>query len=391
MKKKILFIIPNLKSGGAEKSLVTLLQLFDYDKYDVSLFLFRKEGLFLNCVPPQVKIFTAGENYELFDGEAKTAIKTFFKKGRLDLTVARVFYANAFKEADSYSRETKMWKQLRKSVSLPSEKFDCVIGYLEGPSDWLAAEFKADKKIGYMHSYLDETSSDKKKFKENIEDFDSFVAVSEKCLKNLKQLVADYNGFVEINNIISPTFIRSEAHRERADLSGEIKILTVGRISPEKGIDVAVDACAILKNKGYPIRWHHIGTGVSSDAIAKQKKENGTDEAFVLLGEKSNPYPYIKSCDIYVQPSRYEGKSIAIDEAKCLCKPIVVTNFPSVYDQIEHGVNGLICEMNAQSVADAVERLINDKALREKLSYNLSQEKIGNEEEIQKLYDLIES
>ena len=116
MKKKILFIIPNLKSGGAEKSLVTLLQLFDYKKYDVSLFLFRKEGLFLSCVPPQVKIYTAGESYNLFDGEAKAAIKTFIKKGRLDLAVARVLYANALKEADSYQRETKMWKQLRKVI-----------------------------------------------------------------------------------------------------------------------------------------------------------------------------------------------------------------------------------------------------------------------------------
>ncbi len=391
MKKKILFIIPNLKSGGAEKSLVTLLQLFDYDKYDVSLFLFRKEGLFLSCVPPQVKILTAGENYELFDGEAKAAVKAFLKKGRIDLAVARILYANAFKNDDGYQFETKMWKELRKSISLPSEKYDCVIGYLEGPSDWLAAEMNADKKIGYMHSYLDETSSDKERFKENIEDFDSFVAVSEKCLKNLKQLVPTFNSFFEINNIISPLFIHNEAEKEGIQLSGEIRLLTVGRISPEKGIDVAVEACSVLKSKGYPVKWYHIGTGDSRLLIEDQIKDSRMEDSFILLGEKANPYPYIKACDIYVQPSRYEGKSIAIDEAKCLHKPIVVTNFPSVYDQIEHGVNGLICEMDAQSVADAVEKLINDKELRERLSHNLSQEKIGNEEEIQKLYDLIES
>ena len=391
MKKKILFIIPNLKSGGAEKSLVTLLQLFDYDRYDVSLFLFRKEGLFLGCVPPQVRIFTAGENHELFDGDAKTAIKAFIKKGRLNLAAARVLYAHSLKEKDSHQRETKLWKHFRKSVCIPDEKFDCVIGYLEGPSDWLAAEMKADKKIGYMHSYLDNTSSDKKRFKENIEAFDSFVAVSQKCLKNLKNLVPEYNGFIEINNIISPTFILNEAKREWVTPDGKIKILTVGRISHEKGIDVAVDACSALKNKGYPVKWYHIGTGDNYNDIKKQIKKNETEKDFVLLGEKANPYPYINACDIYVQPSRYEGKSIAVDEAKCLHKPIVVTNFPSVYDQISHGINGLICDMNPQAVADAVEKLINDKALRDKLSYNLSQEKIGNEEEIQKLYDLIES
>ena len=391
MKKKILFIIPNLKSGGAEKSLVTLLQLFDYDKYDVSLFLFREEGLFLSCVPPQIKILTAGENYELFDGEAKTAIKIFLKKGRLDLAVARVFYANAFKEADSYSRETKMWKQLRKSVSLPTEKFDCVIGYLEGMSNWLAIEINGKKKIGYLHNYLDNTSNDKRNLVEKINFFDFFVTVSDECAGNLKKNCPNYGEFSVIHNIVSPKFIIETSKSKGLDCDSDCKMLTVGRLTYQKGLEFAVDACKILKEKGYDINWYHIGVGDERNHILERVKNNGVEGTFVLLGEKSNPYPYIKSCDIYVQPSRYEGKSIAIDEAKCLCKPIVVTNFPSVYDQIEHGVNGLICEMNAQSVADAVERLINDKALREKLSYNLSQEKIGNEEEIQKLYDLIES
>ncbi len=390
MKKKILFIIPNLKSGGAEKSLVTLLQLFDYDKYDVSLFLFREEGLFLNCVPPQVEIFTAGENYELFDGEAKTAIKTFLKKGRLDLTVARVFYANAFKEADSYSRETKMWKQLRKSVSLPTEKFDCVIGYLEGPSDWLAAEFKADKKIGYMHSFLEGTSSDKKHFSQTINKFNFFISVSDESLLNLKKYNPNYKGYRCILNIVSPSLINSMAN-DKVNMGDGLNLLTVGRLSSEKGIDIAVEACGILKDKNYNFKWYHIGSGSEKKKIFEMIKENDLEGTFVPLGEKSNPYPYFKNCNIYVQPSRNEGWGITITEAKSLCKPIVATNFSTVFEQIEHGVNGLICEMNAQSVADAVERLINDKALREKLSYNLSQEKIGNEEEIQKLYDLIES
>ncbi len=390
MKKKILFIIPNLKSGGAEKSLVTLLQLFDYDRYDVSLFLFRKEGLFLSCVPSQVKILTAGENYELFDGDAKTAIKAFIKKGRLDLAVARVLYANSLKESDGYQRETKMWRQLRKSISMPPEKFDCVIGYLEGPSDWLAAETKAKKKIGYMHSYLEGTDSDKKHFSQTINRFDYFIAVSYESLFNLKKYNQGYDGYRCVFNIVSPTLIRNIAD-ENVNMVDGLSLLTVGRLSPEKGIDIAVEACDILKDKDYSFKWYHIGSGSEKERITKQIEEKGLIDDFILLGEKSNPYPYFKSCDIYIQPSRNEGWGITITEAKALYKPIVVTNFSAAYEQIDHGVNGLICDMNSQSVADAVEKLINDKALRDKLSYNLSQEKIGNEEEIQKLYDLIES
>ncbi len=390
MKKKILFIIPNLKSGGAEKSLVTLLQLFDYDRYDVSLFLFRKEGLFLGCVPPQVRIFTAGENHELFDGDAKTAIKAFIKKGRPDLAAARVLYAHSLKERNSYQRETKLWKHFRKSVCIPDEKFDCVIGYLEGPSDWLAAEMKADKRIGYMHSYLDGTFSDKKHFSEIISKFDYFVAVSDESLLNLKECNPHYKGYRCVFNIVSPKLIKKMAD-EYIEADDKLSLLTVGRLSFEKGIDIAVEACNILKNRNYKFKWYHIGSGSEKENITKQIEEKGLIDDFILLGEKSNPYPSFKKSDIYVQTSRNEGWGITVTEAKALCKPIVVTNFSTAHEQISHGINGLICDMNPQAVADAVEKLINDKALRDKLSYNLSQEKIGNEEEIQKLYDLIES
>ncbi len=391
MKKKILFIIPNLKSGGAEKSLVTLLQLFDYERYDVSLFLFRKEGLFLDCIPEQVKIITAGKNFELFDGDAVTAARSFLKKGRLDLTFTRFLYTKSLEKNDGYKREVGLWKHMKKTLDYPKEHYDCVIGYLEGPSNWLAADLPAPKKIGYMHSYLDETNSDKLNFKKNILKFNYFVAVSEKCLDNLKCLVPEYNGFVEINNIISPGFIYASAKKDCPFKDETVRILTVGRLSFEKGTDIAVEACMHLKKHISNFKWYHLGSGIEKENIINYIKQNDLEEDFILLGEKENPYPYFGNCDIYVQPSRYEGKSIAIDEAKCLQKPIVVTNFPSVYDQIQDGVNGLICEMNAQSVADAVERLILDPQLRKTLSENLSHEKIGNEEEIQKLYELIES
>ncbi|MBQ8783402.1 MAG: glycosyltransferase [Clostridia bacterium] len=391
MKKKILFIIPNLKSGGAEKSLVTLLQLFDYDKYEVSLFLFREEGLFLNSVPPEIKILTAGENYNLFDGDAKRAIKAFLKKGRVVLAVSRLLYARCFEKNSSYERETKMWKHLKKAVDIPTKHYDCVIGYLEGMSNWLALEINGEKKIGYLHNYLDKTSNDKRNFVEKISLYDYFVTVSLECAENIKKACMEYKNLHVIHNIVSPYFIRKSAESEGLPEGAGIKLLTVGRLTYQKGLEYAIDACKLLKEECYDIKWYHIGVGEERQNLLKRIEANNLTDTFILLGEKANPYPYINSCDIYVQPSRYEGKSIAIDEAKCLQKPIVVTNFPSVYDQIEDGVNGLICEMNAKSVADAVERLINDEKLRVKLSENLSKEKIGNEEEIQKLYDLIES
>ena len=107
------------------------------------------------------------------------------------------------------------------------------------------------------------------------------------------------------------------------------------------------------------------------------------------MGIRENPYPYIKKSDIYVQPSRFEGKSIAIDEAKILNKPIVVTNFSTAKDQIINNKNGIITEMNSKSLVNEIERIICDEKLKKKIILNLSNEKIGNESEINRLYEVI--
>lgn len=390
MKKKILFVIPTLKSGGAEKSLVTVLQLFDYDKYDVTLFLFRKEGLFLEQIPDCVKIIDAGESFRLFDGDAKIAISHFLKKGKFDLVIKRVIYGLSLNETNLYQKEVKIWNWLKSSVEYPEGHFDCAIGYLEGPSDWMALETDASKKIGYMHSYLDKSGFDKKHFNETVSSFDEFVTVSESCAENLKNMKPAVGSVSVIHNIISPKVIKNLSDEPIQNLDGEVALLTIGRLSREKGFDMAIEAAKLLKNKGYDFCWYHIGSGPLKQELEKAVCDSELQKNVIFLGEKANPYPYLKKCDIYVQPSRYEGKSIAVDEAKALCKPIAVTNFPSVYDQIQHGVNGIICEMNAESVADGIEKLISDPDLCKKLSEKLSTEEIGNEQEINKLYELIE-
>ncbi len=390
MKKKIIFVIPTLKSGGAEKSLVTLLQLFDYEKYDVTLFLFRKEGLFLQNIPSEVNIIDAGKDHVIFDGDAKKAVKYFWKKGKINLCIARILYAKSLKNENSYLREKRSWKYFKKSVSYPKEHYDCAIGYLEGMADWLTLELNADKKIGYLHSFPNKMEYNNQNLYEHIDLFDCFVTVTDECLSLVKANTKNKNISV-IENIVSPNFIKNRSIGDSLPNGDFIKLLTVGRLVYEKGLEFAVEACKILKDKGYNFKWYHIGVGSLKNDIELLIKNNGLENDFILLGEKSNPYPYLNSCDVYVHPSRTEGKSIAVDEAKCLQKPIVVTNFPSVFDQIENGINGTICEMNGESVAKGIEELILHPEIRQKYADNLSLEKIGNEDEILKLYKLIES
>ena len=145
----------------------------------------------------------------------------------------------------------------------------------------------------------------------------------------------------------------------------------------------------LLKNKKIDFVWYIIGEGAERNALEQQIIQNELTSCVVLLGIKENPYPYIKQTTIFVQPSRYEGKSIAIDEAKLLLKPIIVTNFSTVKDQIEHNVTGIIAEINSESIANAIENLLSNDAVQKQLSENLATQNFGTEAELTKLNNLI--
>ena len=393
MKKKLLFVIPSLRSGGAEKSLITLLSLMDYARYDVDLLCFRRDGLFFDKIPREVNVIKGTEDYEMFDGDAKSAVKYFIKKGKFSAVADRIQYIRCYKEPVQELKDKKMWDLLKKQLPQLNKKYDCVIGYLEGNASYYAADYEnTPKRICYVHSDIKKLGINKKMNTEAFEKCDVIVTVSQACADSIaEEFPFTKRKITVIENITSTKLLKQSAQEETAfNRTDEKKIiLTVGRFSPPKGIDLAVKASAILKNKGYSFKWYHIGTGELKAEIESLISSLGVENEFILLGERSNPYPYIGQCDIYVQPSRYEGKSIAIDEAKCLCRPIVTTDFTTVSDQIQDGINGLVCEMNERDIAGKIEKLLNDEELRNELIRNLSEEKTGNEEELEKFYSIL--
>ena len=168
-----------------------------------------------------------------------------------------------------------------------------------------------------------------------------------------------------------------------------LRILTVGRLANQKGYDIALEACKILKEKGIHFRWYSLGIGPLKDEIEKYIANNRLEDYFKLLGVKSNPYPYIRNCDIYVQTSKFEGFGLAIAEARMLNKPVVTTRFDAVYNQMIDRKNGLVVNMNARSVSDGILELINNKELKYEIVDYLAREKKGNIEELDKFYELI--
>jgi glycosyltransferase involved in cell wall biosynthesis len=387
----VLFVINNLSCGGAEKALISLLETIDYSAYDVDLFLFEHRGLFMSKIPSQVQLLEEQSEYRYYDMPVKQAVLDCLKRGRVNMAVSRIRAGYIYKTEKKRVRcQQRVWKYISKSLKHIDQSYDIAVGYLENnPIYFCIDKVKAAKKIGFIHNDYDKLGMDPDLDLAYFEKLDHLVTVSEECGNILKKRFPMYERKVKIMyNIVSPAAIH-KLSQEKVELKGNvIKLVSVGRLNDQKGFTLAVETCKQLIEHGYPVKWYVIGEGEERSKLEQLIEEHGLQEVFKLLGNKENPYPYIKEADIYVQPSRFEGKSIAVDEAKILHKPIVVTNFDTAKDQINNKQNGLIVEMNPASIFEGIRSLIDDEPLRKQLSHNLANEKLGTEAEIHKLYEL---
>lgn len=168
------------------------------------------------------------------------------------------------------------------------------------------------------------------------------------------------------------------------------RLLSVGRFSEAKNYDNVPDICRRMVETGVEVKWFIIGFGGDEQLIRDKITEAGMQEHVIILGKRNNPYPYIKACDIYVQPSRYEGKSVTVREAQMLCKPVVVTNYPTASSQIRNGIDGIIVPMDNEGCAKGLAEVIVDKALQERLVCYLECHDYGNENEVENIYRIVE-
>lgn len=397
MKKNILFVIPSLEVGGGEKSLVSLLNHMDYSKYNVDLFLIKKEGLFLKMIPPEVNVLNTPDDLKIFLEGLIDSIKDYLKQKKLMLVYSRIMFTliNRFYK-DKVRAEQMSWRYMSKAIGILDKKYDVAIGFLEKTSNYLCVDnVIADKKIGWIHTNYENMKMNTKIDEKYFKKFNFIVSISEECIEVLKRNFNICNDkFKLIYNIVSPKFIQALAKENVTDIEirkDAFNIVSVGRLSFEKGIDMSIKACKLLIDNGLNVQWMVIGEGDERNNLEKLIIENKLENYFNLVGAKENPYKYIQASDIYVQASRFEGKSIAIDEAKILAKPIVVTNFNTAKDQIKNMINGLIVDMNENSIYEGIKKLIEDSELMNKFNNNLINENLGTENEIQKVYELIES
>lgn len=378
MKKKLLFVMPSLEAGGGEKSLVTLLNAIDFDCYEVDLVLLKEAGIFLKLLPAEVKIIPLEGNYKTFTQGLLAAFFDLLLRGNFRLAYARLAFSlkNKFIQNKAVA-EQQSWKNIVKAIPELTGHYDVAIGFLEKSSVYFVADrVKAKKKIGFIHNDYSQLGLDAQFDLPYFEKLGAIATVSQECQSVLQHIFPSQKEKIKIvPNIVSPALIEKMAGAAISVDRSKPVLLSIGRLHPQKGFDIAIEAAARLRQKGVDFTWQVIGEGAERPALTQLIAARNLRGRFVLLGLKENPYPYLKAADIVVQSSRYEGKSIAIDEAKILCKPIIVTDFTTAKDQITHGHNGIIAQMDPESLASAIENLLLDKELQKELSLHLQQEK----------------
>ena len=394
MRKKILFIIGILDTGGVSKSMLSLLNVIDKEKYDISLLIMNTSGAFTNQVPAGVRALSDNRLTALTSGFNGVKDLISLRKGFgfhpllailslirfvlsfIDKSLAGIFLA-------------------RIMPKITEEHFDLIVDY-NGQQDlyYMVDKLRGKQKITFFHSDYRKWRYYEKADRKYFGKVDGIYTISEECVSALKEVFPEYREKVFLmENITSPSLINKLADELiepiLAKQQHDFIIASLGYVSIGKGSELAVQVAKKLKESGISFEWWFIG-GVMNDWDYRGFiKKNGLEDNVKFLGVKANPYPYIKCADIYVHLSKFEGKSIALDEVKILCKPVVVTNFSTVHDQFRDRVNASICEMTVEDATDKVTELIHNTNLRQSYIDYLKQHIVDNSSEIEKIYSLL--
>lgn len=397
--KKIIVIHSNMEIGGAETSLLGLLKSIDYRNYKVDLLLLNPVGELIRMIPKEVNLL---KNYKEYKN-LLCPIKDIIKKGKFAIAISRLRGKIKAKIENKKMNNTcdlcyltKLYshKYSIKYLSNINGEYDLGISFID-PHYILQSKVNAKVKLGWLHTDFSRIKVDEE------EDFymwngcDYIVSVSEACKESFDNRYPELKKkSIVIENILSLDFVNRQASlidivNEIQLDKNEINICSVGRFSEAKNFDNIPNIAKIIKNKGYKIKWYLVGYGADEEIIKKKIKKENVVDSVVIIGKKNNPYPYISKCDIYVQPSRYEGKAVTVREAQMLNKPVIITKFATASSQLNDGIDGIIVPMDNEGCAEGIISLINNKKLQEKLIKNTSNTDYSNKDEINKIYRLV--
>lgn len=395
MKKKIVFMSINMNVGGTEKALLNMLSEIPKDKYDITLLLLEEYGGFLNHIPRGVRVKYL-EGYKKIKNKLnqppKITMLELVKKGQL---INAIKFSFIYTLSKIMSDKRIFFKYLLSGFPKLNDEYDLAVAYA-GPMDFISYfvvnKIKSSNKIQWIHFDITKIGFDRSFALKIYSQFNKIFVVSKEGRSKLVDFVPALREKTDVfSNIISSQLINAQTKEGIGfkDNFDGLRILTVGRLSFEKGQDIAIRVLQRLIKNGYKVRWYCLGDGSYRTKYETLVHDYNLQEEFIFMGSDPNPYSYIEQCDIYVQPSRHEGYCITLAEARCLKKPIITTDFTGAKEQIKHEETGLVVSIDENEIYNAVTKLIHNRVLGNTFSANLSKETFNSTRDMEKIYALI--
>lgn len=394
--KKILFVINTMGRAGAEIALLGLLNRLDREKYDISLYVLLGQGELIDRLPPGVRLMnpTFSRRSVLSRrgraGLAKSVLAAFFRNGGC---LGKAGYAlrnlPAMLRRGRIQPDKLLWRTAADGGLRFEEEYDLAVAWIEGGSAYYVADWvRAKKKAAFLHIDYEKAGYTRGLDRDCWGRFDRIFAVSPEVREKFCGAYPEYRE----RTAVFPNVIDQDAIRRRAREPGGfsdgfrgLRILTVGRLTYQKGYDIAVEAMKRLKDAGRPVRWYALGEGDQRRNLERQIAALGLKEDFLLLGAVDNPYPYFTQADLYVHAVRFEGQSVAVWEAQTLGCPVIVSDCCGGREQIEGGRCGVSCALTPESVVSSISMLLDDAALRAELGRRAAERRTPSGQE--RLFD----
>ncbi len=398
--KELLFVINTLGRAGAETALVELLNRLDPEEYRAELYVLANQGDMVSEIPKHVRLLNRHfEAISVLDLEGQKALRRQVWKAMFNrLTVVKCF-PYLIKNFCAMLSERKvlpdklLWRVMSDGGQRMEKRYDLAVAFLEGgASYYVSNHVKADRKAAFLHVDYGRAGYTRSLDRDCYLKFDKIFAVSGEVKEAFLEVYPECESRTDIfHNLIDGERIHVKAKDSGGfedDFSGQ-RILTVGRLTKQKAFEISVEAMKLLKDEGLRVRWYVLGEGDQRKVLEEQIRTLGLEEDFLLLGAVDNPYPYMLQADVYVHASRYEGKSIAIQEAQILGKAILVSDCSGNREQVEHDVDGMMCDLSPAGIAAGIGELLRDEGKRKRLGEAAACKHRAEEEELNKLLSLL--
>ena len=388
--KKVLIVSHGMEIGGAESALLGLLNAFDYTQFSVDLFLYQRTGELLKYIPPEVNILPENPKYASIAAPLSAVVGNRAFGVAFGRVIGKLVSKRQAKKAnateDCYYLINNSHKYTRPFLPMISkEEYDLAISYLT-PHFLVAEKCRAKKKIAWIHTDYSSIEIDAESELPMWEAYDNIVSISDRVTEAfLVRFPSLKDKITVIGNIHPADFIKKRADeftvKDEMPDDGYVKLLSVGRYCHAKNFDNLPFICAKMDN----VKWYIIGYGTDEALVREKIAEAGMEDRVILLGKKENPYPYFKECDFYVQPSRYEGNAVTVNEALILGKKVAIADYATAHSQIEDGVNGVIVPQDNDGCARGLMNFIGDRALQDKILNNVINSDWSKAEEFNKI------